>query len=148
MGDNVITWDESMSVGIRAMDAQHRLILGQVNRLGRCMAAGCGRTSMSGVISRLVVFATEHFRAEEAMLKLIGYPELEEHHAGHSAFKLQMMRFDNAFAAQVSGVEELLLEYLRDWWTDHIIVEDMKYKGLVSGDQGEHTQMKKLQVRS
>ena len=132
MGSDVIIWDESMSVGARAMDAQHCLILGQINRLAQYSAAGCSRNAMSGILSRLVVYASEHFRAEEALLEKAGLQGSAARREGQVAFRLKMMRFGNAFRAQVGGVDVLLHDYLREWWTEHIMIEDMKYKGMIT----------------
>jgi hemerythrin len=73
-----------------------------------------------------------HFKAEEAYLKKIGYPELAAHEKEHQAF------LEKAAALAVvagDGVQDCagLHDYLRGWLLEHILKSDMRYRLFVEG---------------
>lgn len=57
-----------------------------------------------------------------------GYPGTLEHKDFHADYIEKYA--DLSMQAMSSGNEVtlILLQFLRDWWNEHILIEDMKYK--------------------
>ena len=123
-----VLWDASFSVGIEAMDRQHRRILGLVSELRERVEAHPGSPVPEEILSDLTRYALEHFQEEEALLARHGYPDLEGQAEEHRAFVREV-------AAQCMGSFEPsgmvaggLLTFLEGWWRHHILVTDMAYR--------------------
>lgn len=123
-----IAWTEEFTVGVVALDAQHRRIVGMINRLAREPAAPTGDATVSDVLTAMTRYAEEHFRFEERLLEEHGYPGLTQQREEHRAFRMKTADLCNAAMDGTNAAPDVLLAYLRDWWTRHILEEDMRYK--------------------
>lgn len=123
----LMDWDNSYSVGIAAIDEQHRRWIGILNRLHDAMVAGKGRAFQEAILSEMVAYTRTHFLQEELMLKVKGYPKLAEHREKHAAFTKQVQELE---AKVLSGAPVLtidMMEILKRWLREHILSEDMQY---------------------
>lgn len=127
-----INWQDSYSVNLKAIDEQHKQILGILNDIFNETASGEGkRESLKRNLFRLRVFTETHFQYEETVLKLIGYPELQAHAAMHRIMELKTrnyVEFDGSYDSEKA--QELLL-FLKNWWVKHICGTDKGYSGSV-----------------
>jgi hemerythrin len=73
-------------------------------------------------------YAQLHFETEERLLAEHNYPTLDAHAEKHREFERKTDTFLKAIRLPVDDVPDTLLVFLRFWWIDHILVEDMKYK--------------------
>lgn len=62
-------------------------------------------------------------------MKKYGYPDLDSHTEANKDFMTVLERFSESVATgeKYKG-SQLVLDFLNDWWTNHMLVEDMKYK--------------------
>jgi hemerythrin len=73
-----------------------------------------------------------HFRGEEARMAAADYPDIEEHMQEHKAFVEWLVTVERTYNLSPEAhfhIAETVNEYLRDWWTHHILLIDMQYKG-------------------
>ncbi len=117
-----------MSVGSPEMDGHHRRIFQLINRLAKARDKASGEETVSEVIGELMKYSSDHLAAEEALLDRIGFPELDAHKELHKDYRLTLATM--ALQALESGTPSVdkVIGFLRTWWTNHIQVEDMKYK--------------------
>jgi hemerythrin-like metal-binding protein len=127
-----IVWDEAYSVGVAAMDDQHRKLVGMINQLANCRAEqGVGASgNFHGTLSTIFNDTQVHFKTEEDYLQRIGYPQLAEHQMEHNALFRQMVTFSMATAEGVQD-EAAVHRYLNDWWLLHLVESDMQYRDFV-----------------
>lgn len=72
-------------------------------------------------------YASYHFRAEEAIAASVNSPDIESQSISHEAYSEKV----NHMAANCTGDElDQVLGFLANWWTTHILEEDMKLKPL------------------
>lgn len=126
-----IDWTEGLAVGIPMIDAQHKTLIGLINRLEEARAAGAARDALSGIIGELLAYAATHFRDEEALFDAAGYPESRPHKAEHAAFTARMDGFSRDFGAGRASPDAELLGFLKSWLTRHIAFSDRKYRPYV-----------------
>ena len=80
---SALIWNCASSVGVRAMDDQHGILMDTVNELRLAAVRGSGRELVSEMLDRLIEFTRMHFWSEEQLMEQTGYPGLAEHRAEH-----------------------------------------------------------------
>ena len=123
----LLTWNHACTVGVRAMDDQHGILMDTMNELRLALIRGAGREQVSEVLDRLIEFTRMHFSSEEQMLERNGFPALAAHRAEHQRLLAQIL----AASHRTEHGEELqvrpLLLFLRDWYLAHIDALDREY---------------------
>jgi hemerythrin-like metal-binding protein len=128
-----IEWNDEFSVGVKALDIQHEKIIRMFNELVDNAYANAGSEIVSRLLTEMVDYASAHFKYEEQLLRGHAYPDLLQHKNGHMQFRRQAAELCLAASQQDEKIVHDLLNFLRDWWTDHILIEDRKYVALLSG---------------
>lgn len=140
-----LAWIDRWLLGIDMLDADHRALAGLVNRLIETsrdpteVPAAPGPKSAGDRVAALqlarlhemVEALRRHFRAEEAFLNEIDYPEYPEHlseHALHLAELVDLAR--RLEQARRSGrphrIDDGQLEFIKGWLVNHI-AEDQRF---------------------
>lgn len=82
-----IHWEESMKIGVPAIDEQHEELVLQFERLSKAVIEGGGVEGIGKLLSYLKQYAVSHFTDEENLMVLYKYPGLEEQRKQHEIFK-------------------------------------------------------------
>lgn len=123
-----ITWDESFSVGVRDLDEQHKQIIIMVNTLIEMNDTKVDSEIISDTLTKMTQYATSHFNKEEQYMFEYGYPEYSFQRKQHQEFKKKTVNLCMETMVHNVTVPTEIFTYLRSWWTNHILKEDMKYK--------------------
>ena len=128
----LITWNESYSVKVKSMDAQHKRWIDLINELYEAMRVGKGKDILSDTLTKMLEYGRTHFAAEELLMDKNGYPELKQHQKQHDAFFEQM---DELSRRQMAGEVALTIEVmgsLKDWLVNHIQGVDQRYSDFLN----------------
>jgi hemerythrin-like metal-binding protein len=123
-------WTPGLSVGVEAMDAQHRQLFDRLNALVVAIRSGCGATELDRTMDFLDSYVREHFADEEKLLADAGYPGLEGHRRMHAGFTAELESVRAGLASPQADRQDLaerLHLSMRDWLLRHIQVEDRAY---------------------
>lgn len=123
----LIEWNDSLSVGVPSIDAQHAVLVETLNDLHDAMMSGQGHARTGALLSTLISYTHDHFAAEEAMLEAAGYAQLDAHRARHRELTRQVQNYVARYERGEATVNMHLLNFLRDWLTNHIMKEDKAY---------------------
>ena len=123
-----IAWDETFSVGVRDLDAQHKQIVSLVNILIEMSDTEVDSEIISDTLTKMTQYAIDHFKTEEQYMLEYGYPEYSSQRKQHLEFKRKTVDLCMETMAHKVTVPTEIFTYLRLWWTNHILQEDMKYK--------------------
>lgn len=123
-----IIWSGSLSVGVKEMDSQHQKLIGMINRLIEEQHVLTELTTIAELLTEMTDYAQEHFRDEEYLMAEYGYERLDLQKHSHTAFIDKTVEFMDASVGP-NILSKALLEYLSSWLTNHILHEDMQYKG-------------------
>lgn len=96
--DLLFEWDESLSIGIKEIDEQHKHIISTLDQICRDVADS-NFTAMQLLILNLKFYIEEHFQCEENYMFYIGYPQYSEHKRSHDRL--------------LSEIDHILAAYLR-----------------------------------
>jgi len=81
-----IKWTETLAVGIKQIDDQHKELFERMNSLLEACNKGKGKGAVRSMIAFLEEYGVEHFASEEQLQKAAGYPEYEKHKSLHHEF--------------------------------------------------------------
>jgi hemerythrin-like metal-binding protein len=128
---SVVQWSDSLSLGIPEIDGQHRGLIEVINELWDAIVAKAEPQRIAQILNQLEQYTLAHFTAEEALMRVEGYPKFREHRADHRGFIEQV-----AMAKAKLGKGEFLgldlLRYLTDWLVKHIQGGDKDYAAFIS----------------
>ncbi len=132
-----VQWGKDMSVGVEALDEDHRCLFDMVNELYDAVQNGTADTLMASVFDRLESYIRDHFAREEALMAEGGFPDLTAHRAEHIelAAKVHDLRrrvLDGSLDRP--GLELLVL--FKTWLTSHIRITDNRYRPYVVAASG------------
>jgi len=132
----VIKWSEAMSVGVPAVDHDHKILIGLINSLGEATHGEDHDTQViAGALAVLIAYTQYHFEREEKMMEACAYPDLPTHRDEHQKLTAEVMALKDRFLERESDltVEEMLL-FLTGWLNHHILLQDMEYRAYAEGN--------------
>jgi hemerythrin len=120
-------WKDSFNIGNAEIDLQHRSFLETLNEYYEITFGGKTDAVDKDLVNKLKAYAATHFRFEEDLMQSVGYKEIEQHRKKHRYFESLVLDFESA---NVKGKTQSLMsavEFLRDWFLNHILDEDKKF---------------------
>lgn len=123
----LIRWDDSFSVGIAEIDAQHRRLIEMINELYDAMRQRKGKAVLSQILDAMTEYAAVHFATEERYFVKFFYPETENHRKEHRDFKKKVAELRARFEADEIGITGEVIDFLSTWLKAHIKGSDKKY---------------------
>lgn len=130
-----IPWRASYETGVAMLDEQHKALISIINRLYKVIRNKQGVDDLQVVFDDLTAYATTHLEVEENLLAEHNYPDLEKHRQRHKEY---IARVEELSQGMKSADDKLVVEvysYLRQWWLNHIVVDDKAY-GPYLNEQG------------
>jgi hemerythrin-like metal-binding protein len=128
----LFAWTQQMSVGMAKIDKEHRGLFDIINQLHTAMLGGHGNEALRPVLAHLVDYTKFHFGHEAEVLRMHGYPGLDDHLKLHEVFRAKVGELDAQVKAGTLALSVPVLEFLRDWLVKHIVGSDMQYKDFMS----------------
>ncbi|MCR6632033.1 MAG: bacteriohemerythrin [Magnetospirillum sp.] len=129
-----ITWSEMMSVGVPALDADHKTLIGLINNLHRSVGDEEEYATLGSVLQALEEYADHHFAREERVMAACRYPSAETHARMHRRLTQQVRDLRAAYDADRTAVRaKQCLDFLHKWLIEHICSTDMDYRAWVIG---------------
>jgi hemerythrin-like metal-binding protein len=123
----LITWSSKYSVGVEALDNQHKALINLLNEFHAASMRGEAKKVAGPLISKMVSLAKEHFSNEERMMESTKYPGLAEHRAIHQELTGKVGEFVSRHEKGDTTMYASLLYFMRDWLNNHMQTEDHKY---------------------
>ncbi|MDU2063736.1 MAG: bacteriohemerythrin [Sporomusaceae bacterium] len=121
-------WDNKYSVNILAMDKDHQKLIEMISNLHQAMKSGQSKTILTPLLSNLTHYAQDHFASEEKYLSSIGSSELVTQKQQHVTFLNKIGEFKSTYEAGNTTLAIQILPFLNNWFLNHIMQMDMKYK--------------------
>lgn len=129
-----ITWDTNLETGDPEIDGQHRELFHRLDRLLVASREKRSREEVAQTLTFLGDYVVHHFAAEERMMVLADYPDLEAHRAEHARFVQEFGLLYREFKAEgptvlfVIRVGNRVTGWLREhiYRTDRSLVEHLK----------------------
>lgn len=112
-------------LGIQEIDEQHQTLFDCIQRIEQSVSSEERWSAVHYGLVQLADFARIHFSVEESLLRVLGYPELDEHILEHRKFseKLGELREKSV----KTDISEEMANFLRHWLMEHILKVDKAY---------------------
>ncbi len=124
-----VQWSSRFELGVPFIDADHKVLVGLLNRMHDASRASGDLTDLGGILSALVDYTRYHFAREERAQDASGYPDIDEHREQHARLSIEARRLFEAYRRDPGGIDiGDLLDFLSDWLMDHILLHDMAIK--------------------
>jgi hemerythrin-like metal-binding protein len=122
-----ITWTKDMSVGVDEFDREHRKLFDMINKLHDALKQGKGKEAVAPLLNGLAEYTVTHFFHEEQELRKVNYPEFQLHKTQHEDLLQKVRDFQKQHADGKATLSITLMDFLRTWLSQHIMVTDKKY---------------------
>jgi hemerythrin len=119
-------WTDTLSVGNIFIDDDHRHLIALLNTLSDAIGEGRGQDVLGTVLNDLIVYANEHFKREENVMREIGYAEFSEHKAAHDKLTKEVLELQQRHISGETKLTVELLMFLSSWLLEHIMEVDQK----------------------
>lgn len=135
--DNSWHWTPSLSVGVEAIDNDHKRLFQLFNeaRLA-ALTDGQNQSLLNGLAQELVLYTQSHFKREEAVMAVAGYRCCENHVAIHEAFVEHVQAMLNKTLKGEGSISEFVL-MLKELFIRHIKENDLDIGNCVKGFENE-----------
>ncbi len=131
-GIQFIVWKDEYEVGHPELDAHHRHLIEVINTLYEIATAGASEKQIDETMREMDAYAKLHFRTEEEVLTAVGYPHLRHHQGAHEAYVRKLDELKHSFFLPSGSLSQEILQFLKNWWLNHILRMDKEYAGYVS----------------
>jgi hemerythrin-like metal-binding protein len=129
-----IRWTDLYVVGVEVIDRQHEGLATLLNCLSESHRAGKSEEILLFRLDQLIDAVEEHFQAEEELMDEKGYPDAELHRAEHNDLAIQVNGYRTRFAAGEESLTGSILDFLRDWLRNHILISDRRLGRFLHGE--------------
>jgi hemerythrin len=123
---SLFQWDNKFLVGHSDIDAQHKRLFQLADELHTAMAAGNAKAKLSETLNSLIAYTKMHFANEERLMIAHKYPDYQAHKLLHDKLTAQVVEFQKDFAAGRTVLTIDLMQFLKNWLSQHIGKTDQK----------------------
>lgn len=127
-----LCWSSALSVGVPALDSDHRCLIRIINLLRGVESGEETRTMIETVLDTLAAYAWFHFAREERVTTAFAFPQAEVHRDEHRDFAGFMDSLRMRYGGRAEpGLAIHVFEELADWIRHHILIQDMAFKPFI-----------------
>ena len=126
----IVKWDEDKyNIGVDLFNKHHKRLVDLLNLLHSIIDGSNNKKHIKIIFNELANYTVYHFKAEEDVMLKYDYNGYNLHQIQHQKFLKTVIDAIEAYNEGITMVELIkLLDFLREWILNHILVTDMKYK--------------------
>lgn len=123
-----LVWNEGMSVGIDAIDEDHKQIIAILAKLTSTDSEKISKQNIDEIFSELEEYVLLHFEREEALLEKANYKDFDNHKKSHQKFANQLPVLKKQWLQKDTlACSDKIITFLHHWIINHILEEDFDY---------------------
>jgi len=124
-----IEWDNSLSIGVKLIDEQHKMLIKRLSDLSRAIEMSQGEVETAKTLDFMVDYTDFHFSAEEKHMMEQNYPGLEHQKLQHAEFKGHLKQLIEDFEEEgpTKALGTSINVFLLNWLIKHIKGVDLKF---------------------
>lgn len=132
-------WSDAYRIGVPVIDTDHQLLFALTAQLAETREEGQVREVVSSVMNVLAEYIVHHFRREERLLELVGYPDLADHKNDHRQLTNDVFALMDRWQDGQYGAADELVSLMDGWLAGHILGVDTRYKPWVEKTLSDKT---------
>ena len=129
-----IVWKDEFCVGSQILDAQHAGIINIINKLYNAMQHDLHSKQLNTILSDLIQYVDTHFFDEERIMRETDFPGLQSQLEAHSKYAQKVDGFKLQFQTTQGDLSFDVLNFLKNWWTNHILHMDRQYAPFITSE--------------
>ena len=122
----LLHWEKRYSVGIEAVDHEHRELVELINRLHDQARAQGSKVAVLGFFGDLYKAISAHFALEERFMREKGYDQLHQHKIDHERLLDEIRDIMEDYEVTDLFEERLLAQRLDAWFSRHFETHDAR----------------------
>lgn len=122
----MLEWNDSLSIRVAEVDAQHKALVDMVNHLHDSMRGAASGEALLGIVNDMRRYSEDHFTTEERLMDQYGYPDPSGHKKEHADFIAKVAQVESDCKAGKASLSMDILNFLCNWLVTHIDGEDKK----------------------
>lgn len=122
----LITWKDSYSVGVDAVDHEHRELIDLINELHDSLLAKGEESDVAAFLGEIFRGISAHFALEERFMREHRYDQLDQHKDAHEELLEQIRDIMDGYEADPGGSSKRLSGQLDAWFTEHFRTHDAR----------------------
>lgn len=122
--DQLMEWSNALSVGVEAIDDQHKQLVAMLNEINEGIRGGWGKEARDEVLVKLVDYTLTHFATEESLMQIFNYPEEKAHKQAHAELIQMVEQYIRKYSQDPNTSSYDLLFFLKRWLFQHILRND------------------------
>lgn len=130
-----LQWNEQFRVNVKNLNNQHKRLIDMINELHNAMRTGKTHDVLGKTLNALSDYTRYHFGEEENLMITHGYPDSALHKSQHDDFISKLRDCIEKYEAGRITVSVELMNFLRDWFNNHIMGTDKNYSRFLN-DKG------------
>lgn len=125
----LLEWKTEYSVGVAAVDDEHRELIQLINQLYERMDARSSISEIESSLGDIYKAIAMHFALEERIMADAHYDELAQHKDDHEDLLDQLSDLMDGFVKNPIDGSDRLEEELSAWFTHHFATHDARLHG-------------------
>lgn len=122
-----LEWRDSYSVGVAAIDYEHRELIRLLNAIIDTLEAGGEVEPVLDFLGEVNASISAHFALEEQIMREQGYDEYGDHKSDHEHLLDDIREIMDAFSdGSYANRRDALALRLRDWFVEHSKTRDAR----------------------
>jgi hemerythrin len=123
---SLLKWEKRYSVGIEAVDHEHRELVDLINRLHDTALAQGSKVSVLGFFGDLYKAISSHFALEERFMRERGYDQLVQHKNDHERLLDEIRDIMEDYEVTDQFDDRRLTQRLDAWFSRHFETHDAR----------------------
>jgi hemerythrin len=127
--NELLTWSNSLSCGIKLIDDQHKGLVNLINEMFNHVTGNevQEKDYFNRVIVEAVKYVKVHFATEEKIMIATKYSGYDAHKKAHESFVVAVAQNIKDYQEGKRLTLSAFTRYLKDWVLSHIAVMDKQY---------------------
>jgi hemerythrin len=122
----LIEWKSHYSVGVEAVDHEHRELIDLINELHESLIAGAAKPDVTAFLGEIFRGVSAHFALEERFMRDHRYDHFDQHKRAHEQLLEEIRDIMENYEADPGGASRQLSKRLDDWFTLHFKTHDAR----------------------
>ncbi|MCL2801151.1 MAG: bacteriohemerythrin [Treponema sp.] len=129
VNNELVTWSDKFSCGVKLIDDQHKQLVELVNEMFNHVTGNDlqEHNYFNRVINDAVSYVKTHFATEEKLMLATKFEGYAEHKKEHETFILEVVENIKDYEAGKRLTLSSFTRFLKDWVLSHIALMDKKY---------------------
>jgi len=122
----LLQWKPTYSLGIPAVDLEHRKMIEMINDVYSCIDRGHDEESVQTALADIHAGISAHFALEERLMREAAWPEYADHKDDHEELLDQIRDIMDTYSDDPETGREILRRRLSDWFGRHFATFDAR----------------------